>query len=98
MQQNEIAQFENQYEQEISVATAQLQITAAQMSIGKQALQSSTEAMSQSIERQKLGTAKAFEVFQSQQFLLQAQLDYLKAVSEYNKAQFGLKVAMGDNL
>ena len=98
LQENEIAQFKNEYQQEISTATAQIQIAWEQMTIGKQALQSSFAAMSQSIDRQNLGTARAFEVFQSQQFLLQAQFDYLKAVSEYNKAQFGLKVAMGDNL
>ena len=98
LQQNEIEQFKNQFQQEIAVATSQLQIAEEQMSIGKQARLSATEAMNQSIERQKLGTAKAFEVFQSQQFYQQSQLDYLKAVSEYNKAQFGLKVAMGNSL
>ncbi len=98
IQQNEIEQFKNQYQQEISVATSQLQIAEEQMSIGKLALQSSTEALNQSIERQKIGTAKPFEVFQAQQFFLQAQTDYLKAVSEYNKAQFALKVARGEAL
>ena len=68
------------------------------MTIAKQALQSSTEALTQSIDRQKLGTAKPFEVFQAQQFLSQSQTDYLKAVSEYNKAQYALSVAMGNTL
>lgn len=54
--------------------------------------------MQQSIERQKLGTAKPFEVFQAQEFFLQAQLDYLMAISKYNKAQFELKVAKGEGL
>ena len=98
IQQNEIEQFKNQYQQENSIANSQLQITEEQMTIAKQALQSSTEALSQSIERQKLGTAKPFEVFQAQQFLLQAQTDYLKSVSEFNKAQYSLYVAMGNNL
>jgi outer membrane protein TolC len=98
VQQNEIKQFKNQYQQETSEATSQLQIAEEQMSIAKLALQLSTEALNQSIERQKLGTAKAFEVFQAQQFLLQAQVDYLKSVSEYNKAQFALKVAKGEML
>ena len=98
IQQNEIEQFKNQFQQEISIANSQLQIAQEQMSIAKQALQSSTEALNQSIERQKLGTAKPFEVFQAQQFLLQAQTDYLKSVSEFNKAQYSLYVAMGNNL
>jgi len=61
-------------------------------------LELTTEALNQSIERQKLGTVKPFEVFQAQQFFLQAQIDYLKAVSGYNKAQFTLKVAKGEIL
>jgi outer membrane protein TolC len=98
IQQNEIEQFKNQYQQEISIANSQLQIAEEQMTIAKQAIQSSTEALNQSMERQKLGTAKSFEVFQAQQFFLQVQVDYLKTISEYNKAQFALKVAMGEIL
>lgn len=98
IQRNEIEQFKNQYQQEISIANSQLQIAEEQMTVAKQALQSSTDALNQSIERQKIGTAKAFEVFQAQQFFLQAQVDYLKAISEYNKAQFDLRVAMGEIL
>lgn len=98
IQQNELEQFKNQYRQEISIANSQLQIAEEQMTIAKFALQSSTEALNQSIERQKLGTAKPFEVFQAQQFFLQAQTDYLKAISEYNKVQYNLFVAMGNNL
>jgi len=98
LQQNKIEQFKNQYQQEVSMANSQVQIAGEQMKIGKEALLLASEALNQSIERQKSGTARAFEVFQAQQFFLQAQLDYLKAVSEYNKAQFALKVAKGENL
>ncbi len=98
LQQNKIAQFKNQYQNEVVTASAQLQIAGEQINIASEALQSSSEALYQGIERQKLGTAKAFEVFQAQQFYLQAQLDYLKAVSEYNKSQYALYVAMGNNL
>ncbi len=68
------------------------------MTIAKQALQSATEGLNQSIGRQKLGTAKPFEVFQSQQFYLQAQVDYINALTNYNKAQYALYVATGNNL
>lgn len=98
IQQNELEQFKNQYQQEISIANSQLQIAEEQITIGKQALQSSTEALNQSIERQKLGTAKPFEVFQAQQFFMQAQVDYLNAISEYNKTQYALMVAKGEML
>jgi outer membrane protein TolC len=96
LQQNAVAQFKNQYRQETTSAAAQLQIAGDQMKIAKEALQLTAEAMQQSIDRQKLGTVKPFEVFQAQQFYLQAQVDYLKGVAEYNKAQFALKVAEGD--
>lgn len=98
LQQNKVNQFKNQYRQETTNATARLQIANEQMKIAKDALQLTAEAMNQSIERQKLGTVKPFEVFQAQQFYLQSQVDYLKAVSEYNKAQFALKVAEGELL
>jgi outer membrane protein TolC len=98
LQQNKVEQFKNQYRQETSTAYAELQIANDQMTIAKSALQLTAEALSQSIERQKSGTVKPFEVFQAQQFYLQAQVDYLKAVSEYNKSQFALKVAMGEML
>lgn len=84
--------------EEITIANQQLLIGKEQIEIAKEAIQLATEALNQSINRQQLGTAKPFEVFQAQQFYLQAQLDYLKAVGEYNKAQYALKVAKGGNL
>ncbi len=98
LQQNKLEQFKNKYHEEIETATAQIQTAKEQVSIAKEALQSVAEALNQSIERQKLGTAKAFEVFQAQQFYLQAQLDYIDAVVAYNKVQYALYVAVGNNL
>ncbi len=78
------------------MANTGLEFAGQQMEIAKQALQISTEARSQkSIEHQKLQTAKPFEVFQAQQFLLQGQVDYLNTVCSNNKAQVELKVAKG---
>lgn len=94
----EAEQFKVQINEEIANATSDLQLGKEQIETAKEALDFTTEALNQSIERQKLGTAKPFEVFQAQQFFLQAQLDYLKAVSAYNKAQYALKVAKGENL
>lgn len=94
----EAEQFKVQINEEITNATSDLQLGKEQIEIAKEALNFTTEALNQSIERQKLGTAIPFEVFQAQQFFLQAQLDYLKAISAYNKAQYALKVAKGENL
>lgn len=93
----ETSQLRAKINEEIINAQTDLQVGKEQIEIAKEALNLTTEALDQSIERQKLGTAKPFEVFQAQQFFLQAQIDYLKAVSEYNKAQFALKVARGED-
>ncbi len=91
-------QFRVQINEEIANAQQQLIIGKEQIQIAKEGLELTTEALNQSIERQKSGTVKPFEVFQAQQFFLQAQIDYLKAISEYNKAQFALRVAKGEML
>ncbi len=91
-------QFKAKFNKEIATAKSDLQLGREQIETAKEALNFTTKALNQSIERQKLGTAKPFEVFQAQQFFLQAQLDYLQAVSNFNKAQFALKVAKGETL
>ncbi|HLF62623.1 MAG TPA: TolC family protein [Saprospiraceae bacterium] len=98
LRQNDIAQFENQYRMETSIARAQILNAQQQMSIANQALSSATEALNQALARQNLGTAKPFEVFQAQEFVLRAQVDLVHAITEYNKAQFTLKVARGETL
>lgn len=91
-------QFKAQISEEIANAISDLKIGKEQIETAKESLDFTTSALSQSIDRKKIGTAKPFEVFQAQQFFLQAQLDYLKAVSDFNKAQFALKVAKSDTL
>ncbi len=87
-----------QINEEISNANQQLYIGREQIQIAKEALELTSEALEQSIARQEIGTAKPFEVFQAQQFFLQAQVDYFTAVGGYNKAQFAFKVAVGEVL
>jgi hypothetical protein len=50
------------------------------------------------VQRQQLGTAQAFEVFQAQEFYLRARLDFLKSVADFNKAQYRFYVGAGNNL
>jgi outer membrane protein TolC len=94
----EADQIKVQVNEEIANANSDVQLGKEQIETAKEGLDFTTEALNQSIERQKLGTAIPFEVFQAQQFFLQAQLDYLKSISAYNKAQYGLKVAKGEDL
>ncbi|MGE0638487.1 MAG: TolC family protein [Bacteroidia bacterium] len=98
VQQNQIEQFKNQFQLESNKGIAQLQSAEEQMKIANEAVKLSAEALQQSIERQKLGTVKPFEVFQAQQFYMQAQVDYLKSASEFNKAQYVLLIVTGGNL
>ncbi|MFZ6010779.1 MAG: TolC family protein [Bacteroidota bacterium] len=98
IQETRSEQIKAQINEEIRNAQQQLVISKDQVSIATDALKLTAEALKQSVERQKLGTAKPFEVFQAQQFYMQAQIDYLKAVALSNKAQFEMKVAKGEQL
>ena len=91
-------QLKGRINEEIANAQQLIIIGKEQIQIAKAGLDLTTEALHQSIERQKLGTVKPFEVFQAQQFFLQSQLDYLIAISKYNKSQFELKAAKGEIL
>lgn len=91
-------QFKARAGEEIANAISDVQLSRAQIETAREALDMTAEALDQSIKRQNRGTAKPFEVFQAQQFFLQAQLDYLKAVGAFNKAQYALKVAKGEVL
>ena len=94
----ESQQLKLQITQEIANATSQIQLGKEQIAMAKEAMDFTTKALNQRIERQKLGISQAFEVFQAQQYFLQARLDYLNAVSSFNKAQYALKHARGDRL
>ncbi|MFT5725339.1 MAG: outer membrane protein TolC [Bacteroidia bacterium] len=93
-----VAQLHAQINNEVANALTDIETGKEQIEIAKESIDLTSSALNQSIQRQKLGTAKPYEVFQAQQYFLQAQLDYLGAVSSYNKAQFALKVAKGDML
>lgn len=95
---NQMEQFKNKVGQEVSIGTTLLQSLEEQRKVAGDALKFSAEALQQSIERQKLGTTKPFEVFQAQQFYMQSQVDYLQTISEYNKTQYNLLVILGGNL
>ncbi len=94
----EIEKNKTQFNKALESAKTKLKSGKEQIEIAKESVELSAEALNQSIQRQKLGTAKPFEVFQSQQFFLQSQVDYLEAVSLYNQAWFEWKVAAGENL
>ena len=98
IEQNSMQQFSNTVHQQINDSRSEIVLYMGQMNIAKQALKESAEALKQSIEREKLGTVRPTEVFQTERFYVQAQQDYLRTISNYNKAQYQLFVATGNNL
>ena len=98
VEQTQLSAFENRYALEVATAEAELASSTEQLATAREALQLTQETLRQSLARQQLGTAKPFEVFQVQQFYLQARLDYLQVISDYNKGQYALKVAQGEVL
>ncbi len=98
LKRNETQQVRATINKEIAQAHARLAMGREQVQVASEALALTKEALDQSMGRQLLGTATPFEVFQAQQFYLQAQLDYLQAIAGYNKAQFAMKAAKGERL
>jgi outer membrane protein TolC len=91
-------QAKNSITQEINSSKKALNQYGTILNLSKEAQDFSREALSQSIERQQLGTAKILEVFQMQQAYLKARLSYTKAVINFNIAQYKQYVAVGNNL
>jgi len=65
--------------------------------ISREALGFAQESMDQTIARQALRTAKPFEVYQAQEYLLRAQMDYFQSVYENNLSYYFLKLSLGNS-
>ncbi|MEX1241989.1 MAG: TolC family protein [Cyclobacteriaceae bacterium] len=98
LKENEISQFRNQVNEEVNKSRSQLLMASEQLELAEESQALAKEAVEQSIQRQQLGTAMPFEVFQAQEIYLRARLDYLKAIASYNKSQYSLYVALGNDL
>jgi outer membrane protein TolC len=68
------------------------------MAIAREGSRFAEEALSQSIQRQQLGTVRPLEILQAQEIYIRSKLDELKAAGEFNKQQYKLFVAVGNNL
>ncbi len=84
--------------EEIVTASDALRAAKEQMEIAFEGSQFAAEALQQSIQRQELGTVRPFEILQIQEMFIKIQIDYIEAVSSYNKAQYALLVATGQIL
>jgi outer membrane protein TolC len=74
---------------------ARVQSLLDQLGTTKQNLSTASEALRLTLERKQFGVGAVLEVIQAQQDLTRARTDYLNTVAEYNKAEYGLRRAIG---
>ena len=98
LQETQIAQVKSEVNEQVLRARETMKISRQQMEIAQEGGGLAAEALSQSIQRQRLGIVLPFELLQTMEVYIQARLDHLDAVSSYNKAQYWLFVAMGNDL
>ena len=67
-----------------------------QLGTTKQNLATASETLRLTRERKQFGVGAVLEDIQAQQELTRARSDYLSAVAEFNKAQYGLAKAVGE--
>jgi len=76
-------------------AFARLQSSADQIDTAKRALTAAEEALKLAQTRKEFAVGVVLETIQAEQDLTRARLDYLKAVTESNKAQYAVNKAIG---
>ncbi|MFT5279442.1 MAG: outer membrane protein [Bacteroidia bacterium] len=68
------------------------------MGLASEAQEFASQALEQSTAREDLGTAQPFEVYEAQQVYMEARMEYLSSIADYNKEQYRLYVALGNVL
>jgi len=71
---------------------------ADQMGTARRAVQAAEETLRLTQQRKEFGVGVVLENIQTEQELTRARLDYVTAISEYNKAQYALSKAIGRTL
>jgi outer membrane protein TolC len=80
---------------EVNETQAQIQARKKQIEISKEAVQAANDSSEKNWERIRNGQGLPIEALQSIQALATAQREYIRAVSEYNIAQFTLQRSLG---
>lgn len=80
---------------EVNETQAQSQARKKQIEISKEAVQAANDSFEKNWERIRNGQGLPIEALQSIQALATAQREYIRAVSEYNVAQFTLQRSLG---
>ncbi len=83
---------------EMAGLKAELEMSKDFLDLAENSRELAKLALEQSIERQKLRKAQAFEVLQAQDYYVKALIEYIDAVTNYNKAQYSWLVASGKGI
>lgn len=98
IQKTEIEEVKAIVNEEVLNARETMYIAQEQMEIALEGSEQAEKALMQGMERQRSGTIIPYEILQTQEVYIKSRLDYLNAVSTYNKAQYQLFVAVGNDL
>jgi outer membrane protein TolC len=98
LQENQILQAKATINKDLLSSRARILNSKARLDIALDGSRLAEKALDQCVQRQNLGTVRPFEILQAQEVYIKSRLDYLTSVSLYNKAQYQLFVAEGNNL
>ena len=80
---------------EVVTSLTRVQSLNDQIALAEQKLASADETLRLTRERKQFGVGVVLEDIQAQQDLTRARADYVTAIAEYNKAEYGLSRALG---
>jgi outer membrane protein TolC len=89
------AKQKDQIVAEVVSGATRMQSLSDQIAMVGQNLTTATETLRLTRERKQFGVGVVLEDVQAQQALTQARADYVSALTEYNKAQYALRKAVG---
>lgn len=98
IQKTEIQQVKATVNEEVLRTRETMNIAQEQMKIARKGSKLAEKALMQGMVRQRLGIVLPYEIMQTQEVYIKSRLDFLNAVATYNKAQYQLFVAVGNNL
>jgi outer membrane protein TolC len=98
LQENQINQAKALINEELIRSSEIIHVAKQQIDVAVLGKQLAAKALEQCVLRQQAGTVRPFEILQVQEVYIKSKLDYLQAVASYNKAQYALFVAAGNNL
>jgi outer membrane protein TolC len=81
---------------QVTESVTRVQSQADQLKLAQRSIDAAQETLQLSQQRREFGVGAVLEAIQAEQELTRSRLDYVTAVSEFNKAQYGLLRAIGD--